>query len=362
MAAERPSEDQYQLRIEQLAKLVSDYRLGEIPPRTPEIIELWMKQFPTSVRHPLLRSLLRILKRTYISRGRLLNFFKQTVSSYKGIDSQKISPKDFWRNANLLDIQKGGESQKEMHKIMDEALIEVHGFGLCGTGQGDSDFVYVDDLVATGNRVRNDIRPWLKTVDAATIKLHLVAPVQYTGSWWMEKQLKDSANASGKSIQVITRWPQDADGRPTMFENRRTYKNVSDVLWPTVIPDDNAVQDYVKNLKYPVVLRDPVRIDETSSLKDSDKLELFRGLEADRMLLEGQLLASGCRILKESNNLPERACPLGYENLGGLGFGSMFVTFRNCPNNSPISLWAGSNYIPPLFPRKSNAQTERQHE
>jgi hypothetical protein len=362
MAAERLSEDQYQLRIEQLAELVSDYRLGEIPPRTAKIIELWMKQFPASERHPLLRSLLRILKRTYISRERLLGFFKRTVSCYNGIDSQEISSKDFWRNANLLDIQKAGESQKEMHKIMDEALIEVHGFGLSETGQGDSDFVYVDDLVATGSRVRNDIRPWLKTVDASTIKLHLVAPVQFTGSWWMEKQLKDSAEASGKSLQVITRWPQDTDGRPMVFENRRTYKDVSDVLWPTIIPDDDVVQDYVKNLKYPVVLRDPVKPDETSSLRDSDKLELFRGLEAERMILESQMLASGCRIRKESNNLPERACPLGYENLGGLGFGSMFVTFRNCPNNSPISLWAGSNDIPPLFPRKSNAQTERQHE
>jgi hypothetical protein len=362
MATGRSSKDQYQLQIGQLAELVKDYRLGEIPARTPEIIHLWMKQFPPSVRHPLLRSLFRILTKTYIPRTKLLDFFKRAVSNYKGVDSQKISPKDFWRNANILDIQKGGESQTEMHKIMDEALNEVHGYGLSGTGQGNSDFVYVDDLVATGNRVRNDIRPWLKTVDAATIKLHLVAPVQYSGSWWMEKQLQGSANALGKTIQVISRWPQDTESRPVIFENRRTYKDVSDVLWPTVIPDDEVVQDYVKNLKYPVVLRDPVKPGEPSPLRDPDKLELFRGLEAERVLLEGQLLAAGCRILKESTNLPDRACPLGYENLGGLGFGSMFVTFRNCPNNSPIPLWAGSNDIPPLFPRKSNRQTERQHE
>lgn len=362
MAAGRSTEDLYQLQIEQLAELVSDYRLGEIPPRTPEVVELWMKQFPTSVRRPLLRSLLRILKRTYISRGRLLDFFKRTVSTYAGIDSQKISPKDFWRNANLLDIQRGGESQKEMNKIMDEALIEIHGFGISGTGQGDEDFVYVDDIVATGNRVRNDILPWLKNVDASTIKLHLVAPVQYTGSWWMERHLKDSADVSEKSIQVITRWPQDTYSRPLIFENRRTYKNVSDVLWPTVIPDDDVVKDYLKNLKYPVVLRNSVKPDEPASFRDSNKLELFRELEPERMLLESQLLTSGCRIRKENNNLPDRACPLGYENLGGLGFGSMFVTFRNCPNNSPISLWAGSDDIPPLFPRKTNAQTERQHE
>lgn len=51
--------------------------------------------------------------------------------------------------------------------------------------------------------------------------------------------------------------------------------------------------------------------------------------------------------------LNEYQRPLGNMVLETLGFGSMLVTFRNCPNNSPLALWAGDPWYP-LFPRKVN--------
>ncbi len=40
-----------------------------------------------------------------------------------------------------------------------------------------------------------------------------------------------------------------------------------------------------------------------------------------------------------------------------LGFGSLVVTFRNCPNNAPLALWVGDPWYP-LFPRTTNSQAE----
>ena len=42
--------------------------------------------------------------------------------------------------------------------------------------------------------------------------------------------------------------------------------------------------------------------------------------------------------------------------LESLGFGSLVVTFRNCPNNAPLALWAGDPWYP-LFPRRTNTDT-----
>jgi hypothetical protein len=43
-----------------------------------------------------------------------------------------------------------------------------------------------------------------------------------------------------------------------------------------------------------------------------------------------------------------------------LGFGSLIVTFRNCPNNTPLALWAGDPWYP-LFPRITNTDTSLQN-
>jgi hypothetical protein len=44
---------------------------------------------------------------------------------------------------------------------------------------------------------------------------------------------------------------------------------------------------------------------------------------------------------------------LGFTGLRTLGFGSVIVTFRNCPNTCPLPFWAGDPWYP-LFPRSTN--------
>lgn len=39
-----------------------------------------------------------------------------------------------------------------------------------------------------------------------------------------------------------------------------------------------------------------------------------------------------------------------------LGFGSLIVTFSNCPNNAPLAFWVDSPWYP-LFPRATNSDT-----
>ncbi|WP_449265039.1 phosphoribosyltransferase-like protein, partial [Escherichia coli] len=55
-------------------------------------------------------------------------------------------------------------------------------------------------------------------------------------------------------------------------------------------------------------------------------------------------------------NLSATQRPLGHITLDTLGFGSLIVTFRNCPNNAPLALWVGEPWYP-LFPRTTNSQT-----
>ena len=56
--------------------------------------------------------------------------------------------------------------------------------------------------------------------------------------------------------------------------------------------------------------------------------------------MESELLIAGVSIRDLSQNPKDILPPLAFGPFG-LGFGSMLVTFRNCPNNCPLALWWG---------------------
>ena len=78
--------------------------------------------------------------------------------------------------------------------------------------------------------------------------------------------------------------------------------------------------------------------------------------DAGRQLLETEFLKAGVRIRQMCPHLNQYQRPLGNMILDTLGFGSLIVTFRNCPNNAPLALWAGDPWVP-LFPRTTNSDT-----
>ena len=82
------------------------------------------------------------------------------------------------------------------------------------------------------------------------------------------------------------------------------------------------------------------------------KDSVFSG-EEGRALLERVFLESGVRIRSICPHLKETARPLGFSLLKTLGFGATVITYRNCPNNCPLALWAGDPWYP-LFRRKTN--------
>ena len=130
------------------------------------------------------------------------------------------------------------------------------------------------------------------------------------------------------------------------LEDRRAYASSSDVLRPASIPDTVEVKQYVEAMTYKPNLRIPGNVGSNS---------LFSS-EEGRNLLEQEFLKAGVRIRQMCPNLGVTQRPLGHISLETLGFGSLIVTFRNCPNNAPLALWVGDPWYA-LFPRTTNSQT-----
>jgi len=327
-----------------LAETVQDYQLDRDQPRTPDLIEAWLEQFPETVRDPLLEALVHVLPSTYISRARFEEFL-DAIALSESIAGQ-ASPADFWRSANLLNIQQGGSSQKEILVLFDQTLRRTHGFNLAETGSEQGDFIYLDDCVGNGSRLRRDVTDWLPTALARNIRLHVITPILFTASSrWVRDGLRDAAQAAGKTIS-LTNWRIES----LQMENRPEFRNDCDVLWPTTLPENEDVRayaDFLSQQGYPPQLRGA----------GSPGTRGIFATDAQKQMLEEAFLIRGCEIRREQVNLPPSERPLGFTGLRTFGFGSMFVTYRNCPNNTPLAFWVSQDDYPALFPRKTNTET-----
>ncbi len=320
-----------------IANTIQDYRGGSLPNPITDHVERWVQQFDAAIQLLLLQEIDHVLKKIYFSKKDVAKFLRGAMHTQKltGVNAQ-----EFWRNANFLDIQGGGDSQTDMLELFSEQLVNEYGFGIDDCGQGEEVFIYLDDGIFTGNRVRRDLENWIRDHAPALVKLHVICIAEHSGGrYFANTKIQEIIRASGKKVE-ITWW------HAIVLENRKAYSASSDVLRPTAIPNDPAVQAYIAAMRYQPTLRTAGN-PGTANLFSSD---------AAKILLEQEFLKAGVRIRQMCPHLGDTQRPLGHMTLETLGFGSLIVTYRNCPNNAPLALWVDAPWYP-LFPRTTNTQT-----
>jgi hypothetical protein len=323
--------------VASIANTIQDYRGGSLPQPIPDHVEHWVQQFNAAVQLPILQEIDHVLKKIYFSKEDVAKFLRGAMRTQK-LTGDK--PEKFWRSASFLDIQGGGSSQTDMLALFSEQLEDEHGFSIEDCGQGDEVFIYLDDGIFTGNRVRRDLENWIRDHAPAQAKVHVICIAQHSGGqYYASGKIQDAIRAAGKTIG-ITWW------RAIELEDRRAYSTTADVLRPTAIPNDPAVQAYVAAMRYQPTLRTAGN-PGTANLFSSD---------AAKILLEQEFLKTGVHIRQICPNLGDTQRPLGHMTLETLGFGSLIVTYRNCPNNAPLAFWVDAPWYP-LFPRTTNTQT-----
>lgn len=329
--------------LKSIAGTIKDYREGEISEPTPEHVDRWIKQFEQDAQVPLLLEIDYVLKKTYFSKANFIDFFSHLIK-HKELTGDQLC--DFWRAAHLLNIQQNGHSQEEILELFAEALKEQCDLKVEDCSSDGGAFIYLDDILFSGGRIGSDLSDWIKTEapKKATVYILVIATHQL-GEWQCTERLKKAAAAAGKELNFNC-WAA------IRFENRKKYCFKSEVLWPAEIPEDSALKAYMAGEeKFPFEPRKP-----------GGKLEhaIFSS-EEGRQLLEREMLLAGMQIRSFSQNPSPALRPLGFSAFG-LGFGSMIVTFRNCPNNSPLALWWGDPTAAsshpfskwyPLLPRKT---------
>jgi hypothetical protein len=322
-----------------IAATAADYRKNELDePFTADHVLTWVDQFDAKDRLPTLAELSHVLRQTYFPEARVTKFLSGLVKNAKLTGED---PAKFWKSAGVLDVQRGGSSQTELLERFNSVLQKQIGLDLEECEGTSNSFIYLDDAVFTGNRVLYDLQRWIENEAPQKARVDIVVLALHEGGdYYATQKLSEAAKHAGKTI-TTKMWSI------RRIENRKAYKNSSEVLWPAKLPEGNdEIDAYVQMLKdagYPPALRV-----QGGTPKDS----VFSG-EAGREALESSLLEAGVRVRSMCPNLTDTARPLGYSKLSTLGFGATVVTSRNCPNNCPLALWVSEPWYP-LFRRKTN--------
>ena len=317
--------------VKSISETIQDYRPGELAESAANRVERWINQFDKDVQIPLLKELDYVFKKTYMSRRKVKEFLGALVDNPKLTGD---SPKKFWKSAYILDNQKNGKSQSELVALFRKIIKKRFGFNVANNGNKGGAVIYLDDAVFTGDRVISDLVENIQLIPARA-QIHIIAIAVHTyAEYWFSKEKRVQSAISEKHAEVKF-W------RAITFENRKNWR--------------------CANKTQPTDVLRPTEIDERTP---SERSSCFFSSVDGRQLLEKEFLKAGEKIQGFSEKPNPMLKPLGYSPFDP-GFGSMFVTDRNCPNNCPLALWYGDpSYSAnhplgrwyPLFPRKTYSE------
>ncbi|MBP0447536.1 hypothetical protein J8J14_22505 [Roseomonas sp. SSH11] len=314
--------------LQAIAAIIEDYQAGILATPTPAHVERWINQFPQAVQQPILAEMEHVLGKTYFSKARVRKFIKSLIHHHGWTGGDDAA---FWQQINFLDLQPRGDSQRELLSLFDENLQKELGLSIAQCGQGNK-FIYLDDGLFSGGRIGTDLKNWITNVAPANAELFIALIAIHTqGHYFTEKSLREANVQSGKNLTI--KW-----GRLISIEDGLFAVDASDVLRPTGPGNDPAIAAYVTSLGKEQKWRTGTNV---------GPLQFFSSHQG-RHLLEQEFLRAGVAVRAMCPNFNAYQRPLGNTTMRTIGFGTMFATYRNCPNNAPLVLWASDPWYPLL--------------
>lgn len=146
---------------DEVANIVEDYRSEDDIQMTSDRVLKWARQFDEENRLFVLDETKNILDQRYVSKSDALKFLRsgiETIAEKNEYDSTG----SFLRNTVPLDLQPDGKSQTVLLEMLDNVArkhwnVDPSNFG----ATSKSNYLYIDDLLCTGNTVFYDLKEWL---------------------------------------------------------------------------------------------------------------------------------------------------------------------------------------------------------
>lgn len=345
---------------ESISTKLADYRLGEIPRITPKNVNEWIDQFSfdnVNEKEMLLEGINCLVSNYYFRKSQvtqgLTNFLKEYVFTQnnltKGLD------------ISFLSHQRFGSSQDDMVQLTREICRDSFNYELHLDKEADL-IVYLDDCAYTGRRVKGELKEKMNSlqVNKNTHFLFYFFAMHKQTLLYLKKEISEFMDSIGGDSSMFK-----IDQSKILHNSRDKYGKL-DVLVPRKELLDDGCNAKIKEwINYLHNLRKENGNNETAIYWPNDyppNEDVFTDLHL-RKFTERKLIETGAELLLKINPDPNKKGeksirPLGFDYPLTLGFGAMYLSYRNIANNCPIAFWLDGDKCgikwKPLLPRKSS--------
>ena len=345
-----------EFKAQKIVDIVADYENNNM---TVDHLLDWVSQFDARDQEFIFDELLVIFEKTYLSKYKckkmLFAYIQQLAKERKYSDVPA-----FLRDTVFLDLQGEEKSQKELLSLLEEILKEEYKLTLADCGYKQRYFVYLDDVLSTGNTIVRDLHDWLKADDVVGHSTNF-------------EYLKNHSLKLSVCLICTHFWGQsNVEYRLMQDVNPETKKHIEYYRFYAIENNLKTFNAALNNM-VPIDHQLPEAGEYLNSLEDANfnadrayrkpaqpgKYEKLFSSPESRDRLETIFLKKGIEILNRVQNLSVKQIrPLGYtiKSHKTFGLGTLFFTYRNIPNNCPIVFWWGSNSWRPLFVLKNRGK------
>jgi hypothetical protein len=334
-----------------VANVITDYRADEGIGIDVDHVLRWVTQFDQPDRMPVISELAHVLPERYLSKTDTQKFLRNVLKKLSEVwNGGDIGA--FLGNTEFLDLQEEGKSQSDLLDLLDGILVADHARHVADCGGGNPvRYVYLDDVLCTGNTAFYDLTGWL-SADEGSGKTRL--------------------DRLGSAEPVVLVFDFVHNLNWYKLRARLRYWNprfVPRTIWRAVeVDNDRANAGSQLDFVFPTRGDQPAAVIQYAQALAAPEAEVFRvaGRPADegffsspvaRSQFENILLKKGLELIAAVANPIPNMRPLGYTlpSQRNLGFGALCFTWRNVPNNTPLVFWYEAGGWMPLFPKKAYA-------
>lgn len=329
---------------ENIVSIIQDYHcdLENATPMTVGHLLDWVAQFDGGDQEFILSELSHLFRQgIYVSREMAKKYMLDLIPFFAK-QFQYDSIEQFLNESNFIQIQKEGKSQDILLQLLNEVLEESYGRSLASCGaMGVKNYIYIDDILATGKTFVSNIQTWLKVDDRlAKLEDKRIRLASYffayhtlglnNSRFILKSNLGKDLFLSDKLFPVAYEYK--------IQNSIKEFKPELNLIYPTNQNDVNT-ELYLNSLtghaeRHRDIAYRPANL---------PLIETFFSSKENRIRLESIFLNKGIeiilRIKDESKQKNHRPLGKTYPSYHTFGTGTMFFTWRNISNTCPIVLW-----------------------
>lgn len=215
----------------EIAEIIKGFRQDSIEiEMNQEHVHKWISQFSPDTQNIILEETLHILKEWYFPKDKI-NLFLDKMMDYLKSENENATDEEPMKDIYFWNIQESGKSQSQLVEMLNDRVNQKYGCGIrTGKLMSEKYYVYLDDGLYTGSRLRKDIKRCIEMIpEGSRIDVIYMIACQ-SGLDFSKRILEELCKTKNIKINIL-RWREICNNKKIKrHDNGVSYEPIQDCL------------------------------------------------------------------------------------------------------------------------------------